>query len=893
MTKRTSILLGLLLLTWPAGNVCLAAEAPEQELFPFVMPWDDATATATDLSGWNHKPAGKFGSITTGPDSHFYAGKERIRFLGVNIASAACFPEHETAEKAARRMAKLGVNLVRFHHMDASWNENIFGDSNNTRALSPDALDRFDYFFAQLKANGIYADINLLCSRQFVFTDGLPTAINAIPWKEQQTPAMFNEKLIRLQKEYARKLLNHKNPYTGLAYTKDPAVAFVEITNEHGLVHAWLQGGMDRMPEVYADELRAPWNAFLKKKYGTQTKLASRWRVNEPLGVEMLVNGEFRNGNNDPWVLGAYEGAQAQTTCANTGPEGLPALLVQVLQPGVQAWHIQLTQKEVNLEAGRPYTLAFWARSQQATRMKVNVMQGHEPWSNLGLEKTVELAPEWQKYEFVLAAADNDANGRVGFEDMMDAGAVYEIAGVSLKPGGRIEISEEETLKQGNFAIPKLTGGEQRSRSARQDWTTFLWERERAYWRDMYRYLKNAMHVRALVFGTMLGTSTPNIQAEMDVIDTHTYWHDPQFEGEIFFSPWRYLNTSLVEAGDGGTMGILGVRRVLGKPFMVSEYNHAFPNGFDSEAPLFLAAYAGLQDWDGIMLFAYDNGECKWQEDKVEGFMDIAHHPGKLSGLLPAACMFRRGDVSPAKREIAVPVDQATEIRLLPSARAWTLVDASVAGLNQIAVLMHRVGMRLKGKAAEAPGNLAVKSERPGVYPSDTGELLWDTRQKYLQVNTPKCKALVGYVMGREFNLDGVVVRPVKSLQSWAALTLSALDGNSPAASGRRLLLTACGLFMNTNMRWKYPPDTPAPFPPPANKALSTYQSQGEAPTQTEGIECEWVLPYAANQVKVYALDGTGARTREVPVTDEKGRAAFRISRAYRTIWYEINVSGN
>lgn len=47
---------------------------------------------------------------------------------------------------------------------------------------------------------------------------------------------MINERLIELQKDYARKLLLHVNPYTGLALADDPAVITVQINNEESAI---------------------------------------------------------------------------------------------------------------------------------------------------------------------------------------------------------------------------------------------------------------------------------------------------------------------------------------------------------------------------------------------------------------------------------------------------------------------------------------------------------------------------------------------------------------------------------------------------------------------------------------------------------------------------------
>jgi hypothetical protein len=82
-------------------------------LFPFVLPWDDATPSVANLSGWLHKPAGKFGHIRTGDDGHLYAGKDRIRFFGVDLAFSANFPRKDDAGKIAARTAKFGINIVR------------------------------------------------------------------------------------------------------------------------------------------------------------------------------------------------------------------------------------------------------------------------------------------------------------------------------------------------------------------------------------------------------------------------------------------------------------------------------------------------------------------------------------------------------------------------------------------------------------------------------------------------------------------------------------------------------------------------------------------------------------------------------------------------------------
>ena len=87
--------------------------------FPFIVPGEDASRSATDLSGLSVKPAGADGFVHI-KDGHFFAGSYRLRIWGVNLCLGADFPSHEDAEKVAAHLAKLGLNGVRMHHHDTA-----------------------------------------------------------------------------------------------------------------------------------------------------------------------------------------------------------------------------------------------------------------------------------------------------------------------------------------------------------------------------------------------------------------------------------------------------------------------------------------------------------------------------------------------------------------------------------------------------------------------------------------------------------------------------------------------------------------------------------------------------------------------------------------------------
>lgn len=236
---------------------------------------DHFAPTPIDMSRLLHKPAGKHGFLQISPTGAFvFADGTPARFLGVNIVANNAFPTHDEAERIARRLAKYGINLVRFHHLDAPWaSPNIFSpDRDDTRHLSSEQLDRLDYFIYQLQQNGIYVFLDLLVHRGFRAADGVRDYEQIE--NGAKVVAHFDPHMIELQKEYAAQLLTHRNPYTGLRYIDDPGIVMVDIINESSLF--W-QGGIDGLPASYLADLDRLFNAWLLRRYGDRSGLAAAW----------------------------------------------------------------------------------------------------------------------------------------------------------------------------------------------------------------------------------------------------------------------------------------------------------------------------------------------------------------------------------------------------------------------------------------------------------------------------------------------------------------------------------------------------------------------------------------------------------------------------------------
>lgn len=832
-------------------------------LFPWVLPWDDATKSVTNVSGWLEKPAGKHGFVKV-RGGHLYAGNRRLRLLGTNITSGAAFPTHADAEKIAAHLAKFGINCVRFHHMDASWaNPNIFAPDGHS--LSPEQMDRLDYFIAQLKKHGIYTDLNLHVSREYPGApqwDGMPSYFKGVD--------IFHPPTIAMQREYARQLLTHRNRYTGKRYLDEPAVAIVEVNNEDGLISQWNGGGLDDMSPPYADELGRQWNAWLRRRYGSEDALKRAWRVEQkPLGAEMLANGDFSNGQ-DRWVLEVSGTAKATAAATTDGTGGKSALSITISAVDGEGWHVQMDQPGLRFQRGAIYTLEFDARANARRTIIVDARQAHEPWETLW-SANVTLSNEWQHFSFPVAPTASEDNGRVTFTNLGATIGTVEFASVSLRPGGGYKLHPGEGL--GTMRIVKRSEFGALNDAMKADWIRFLYETESRYWTDMARYIKRDLGAKNLVVGTASGFSPSPMQAQLDVVDNHAYWQHPVFPGQPWdANNWYVRNTPMAGRADGGTLPPLGLSRIMGKPYIVTEYNHPAPATRNSEAFLLIAGYAGLQDWDGFFSFAYESDRERWASTMIDGYFNIDHHPTQMATMPAAAALFLRGDMaSPGDGVFAATTPERA---IAEVARFGTWFNAGNLGIGRSTALQRPVGLRLDGRP------MPIGTPPPGpVLRSANGQWVWDStpgRERVL-INAPRSKALIGSTTGGPVALGGVTVAAGPNMQNWAAITLTAIDGRELSSRGR-ILVTATGYAENTRMGWK-------------DAAKTTVGVDwGTGPTLVEGIPATITLPVSPARVEVWALDERGKRRQRVPVVSNGGKASFAIGPQYRTLWYEAVV---
>jgi len=249
-----------------------------------------------DLSFLNEdeRPAGKRGFLRAEGEDLVFEDGTKVRFWGTNITAYALFKTSETEMRAqAKRLSRLGFNLVRIHHHDSGWVQpNIFGKrSDNTRSLDPQSLKRIDLWIKALRDEGIYVWLDLNVGRGLTAKDGIRNFAEIAKGKKAVTVKGYsyvNPDIQDRMKEFNEAYLSHVNPYTKLAYKDDPAIVGLLITNENDLANHY---GNMLLPNKKVPEHNKVYMS-LARKFADKNGLDynKTWRSWEPGPSKLFLN---------------------------------------------------------------------------------------------------------------------------------------------------------------------------------------------------------------------------------------------------------------------------------------------------------------------------------------------------------------------------------------------------------------------------------------------------------------------------------------------------------------------------------------------------------------------------------------------------------------------------
>jgi hypothetical protein len=497
----------------------------------------------------------------------------------------------------------------------------------------------------------------------------------------------------------------------------------------------------------------------------------------------------------------------------------------------------------------------------------LGLSQAHEPWKSLA-SREVSLTGEWQEIHLSVPVAAAEEKARLSISNLGNAAGDFWFSDISLRPGGILALKESEKLGAIPFFRKKDIGS--RTLAAQRDWNEFLVDTETAYWTGMRRYILDDLHAHSLVVGSATGFSPWIVQSKLDVVDAHSYWQHPHFPHRQWdMNDWTVKNVSMAVTPDGGTLPGLALRRVTGKPFIVTEYNAASPNSYSSEAFLELCAVAGLQDWDGLFVFAYSHRLNDWDTKHMTSFFDIDQHPTKMATLPAAVALFLRGDIqSPGEPAIA-ETTPAIALESVRTGGSW--VDGRAYGIPREETFRRPFGMRLGSESKWS----APAADSAAEMKSANGQLTWDTAGHRMLIATPRSAGVVGSVQpGEKIDLGAVQITPGATQQNWATINVTTMDG-ADFVSTHRILITATGMSENTGMRWTNAEKT------------SVGTNWGSAPSLVEGVNASIRLPVVKG-AKAWALDAQGQRKTEAPLDETGGAMQIKLTSEQQTLWWEI-----
>ncbi len=854
-------------------------------VFPFPM---EGVSTWSLWENSRRPPAGCDGFIRA-QGNDFVDGKGNVRrFLGINLYGPAQLCDRKTAEETARFLRYWGVSAIR---LLPQYTWQLRADKDFSKGIDPKLLDRFDYFFAQLKKNGIYATMNLHSAR----TAGYRFADFRQTMKENKGLDNFDPVFIQHQKEYCHAIFNHVNPYTKLAYRDDPAVLSWEVNNECSLVGSWYHDNLwGKMTPAFRAEFTRQFNDWLKARYGDTASIRAAWKSQTPPRADDIPAAAWSSAAAFAKVPWYTEGYDPTTTAAarKAAYHYDPADGGKVVIDG------RIVRKfaciDVPLKAGDVYTVSLRIRSRQPGQAVLKVGQHGRPYASQGFIRTVKTGKDWQDVSLTSVAGVTEACNRVQVE--FRTRADYEIAAFSFRVGGDGGLRGDESLERRNI-LPQGNGSMARER----DVGAFVLEAETRYWHEMMRYLREDLKAKQMVNGGTLDYGATYPQVAGDFLDNHLYYGGLAIfpGGKWNRKDWSIYNRALCVEPERGTFPRVFANRVFGRPYTISECSQMHQTTTAADFfPIFMAVSA-FQNLSAVYSYAWTH-----QEDHSYGptmWLDM-HGNAKYLAHWPAARnMFERGDVTSGFTQPARVVSDQTcaaeRARIIETGFARGAQDVP---MDPFAFLKAPTGTRFTdvkllstGVEGVAAQPAAAVQTGPRRATSSTGEIAWDAtaagRERFV-VDTPRTKFISAFGpkgTSQTFK-DGTTVTLGDTLMNWAAISLT-------ETKPRQWLLAATG--------WQQPTGAvvqvyggkvlqPHEEPQALGKRITTCTAMGNVPFMCEGVRATVRIPVPA-EVCVYVtpLDGNARTCGQARFFEPKdGFIEFPISEEFRTIWYRVDL---
>jgi hypothetical protein len=828
-----------------ANGPPVLAEAPLQldftdtaDWYPFEFALDDATLEEIDLSFLLDAPAGKHGFVTVGKDGHLrFQDGTPARFFGVDIGGGSACPEREVAETTAARLARIGINMVRLHAVDAGYAPLIDYERGDSRHLNAEALDRYDYFVAELKKHGIYCYFDLLDYRKFMDADGVKEASQfQRPWTNSiKGSSCYDPRMIELQKEYATQLLTHRNPYTGNRYVDEPAMALLEITNENSVFY--MSNTQLTLP-TYFDDLRERWNGWLAERHGNRAGLARAW-TNVAGECALLADEDPAKRS----VLFPLRDLYADLSDASYVGQKSPARLnamTRFLYEVTVAYYTEMRAhlRSIGVRIPITGTNQDFSDASNFANYECDFMSRNNYWRhpNVRAKPYVTFRNDSLLRSDVLATANPIAN----IASSTAAGKPMVVPEFNF-PWPNEYRAEALPLVACYARLQGWDGLIMHSYSPREGILSFFrFQSDPVRWGQIplaaLLFLRG--DVAAARTTVHVGHSTPDIfatRARRTSDEYCPYRYLPyisKVRNAYFEDDYAGKADVAIASGHSAAGSYAKAKRAIvfaDNPFADEAASEPARETSAAATLARLRAVPAL----GPQQLSFDG--FMWPEKTIEVAADT---------LLGRATLPKRatpfGNTADGGRSLG-SIDR--RLCIAPHVSALQEVDPAWPHRLYLAAAAHW----------ELPG-INTPSEAGRVFRSDTGELVLNAEAGVFTANARRVRGAVGYLGGIGAIALGEVTLTCRT--PFAAVTLIALDGK-PIRSSRRLLLTAVARAENTGQAF--------------HRDRTTTPERGRRPVVAEPVDCDVALQ-RRGALTAWSLTPTGAKQTEVAV-EREGRA--------------------
>lgn len=402
-------------------------------------------------------------------------------------------------------------------------------------------------------------------------------------------------------------------------------------------------------------------------------------------------------------------------------------------------------------------------------------------------------------------------------------------------------------------------------------YSIFLQEVETKFATRMREFLRDEMKCKALMTNMSSWMNPVCYQLPRarcyDFVDDHFYVDHPHFLEHRWRLPSSCANRNPLAGEKMGAKEVV-FRRLLDKPFTITEYNYSGPGRFRGVGGIVLGTLASLQDWGGVWRFAWSHNDAAIRnpENAAMGYFDMAGDPLSLAAERASICLFRRRDLAPLKQTYAITLPErklADDFSFSPLNKTEWPWLAWFAKMGTVVRDSPWDGARWSDAYPDAyrrkPDEIR---ERIGMQKADShlaggGAVSLDAKRGTFLLRT--ARTCGGFSEGGLVHAD---VLNVDLQGTPATVWVSSLDGN-PIRESKRLLLTHLTDVQNEGITY-------------ADRDRRILLAWGGKPHLMKAGTARVRLSLASpSSYRVYALTTGGARRHRIDTSCDAGGLSF------------------